>query len=108
MSEIENLDDLINDEETYDMLVMTDENGKEVQYFVVDGIEVDGVNYILVIDSEKYNDDEAETEAFLLKETSEEGSEALYEFVEDDNEYQKIVVLLQDNDAEYEMKFDEE
>ena len=108
MSEFENVDDLINDDETYDVLVMTDENGNDVQYFVVDGIEVDGTNYILVVDSEQYNDDDAETEAFLLKETNADGEDALYEFVEDDNEYQKVVVLLQDNDTEYEMKFDEE
>ena len=108
MSDFENVDDLINDDETYDVLVMTDENGNDVQYFVVDGIEVDGTNYILVVDSEQYNDEDAETEAFLLKETSADGEDALYEFVEDDNEYQKVVVLLQDNDTEYEMKFDEE
>ena len=108
MSDFENVDDLINDDETYDVLVMTDENGNDVQYFVVDGIEVDWTNYILVVDSEQYNDEDAETEAFLLKETSADGEDALYEFVEDDNEYQKVVVLLQDNDTEYEMKFDEE
>lgn len=108
MSEFENIDDLINDEETYDVLVMTDESGKEVQYFVVDGIEVEGTSYILVVDSESYKDENDETEALLLKETKTEGEDAVYEPVIDDNEYQKVVVLLQENDPDYEMNFEEE
>jgi uncharacterized protein YrzB (UPF0473 family) len=106
MSEFENIDDLINDDETYDVLVMTDEDGNEVQYFVIDGIEADGTNYILVVDAQSYKDENEETEAHLLKETKTDGENAVYEPVSDDNEYQKIVVLLQENDPDYEMNFE--
>lgn len=98
------LDGLMEEEETYDILTMIDDDGNECNFFVVDGIEVEGVNYLLIVDHEKYEEEDT-PEAFLIKETASEGEELIYEFVEDDNEYNKVMILLQENDPDYELDF---
>lgn len=104
MSEnFEELAGVLGEDETYETITITDEDGVESDYFVVDGIEVDDAKYILVVDCKEFENEEAE--AYLLKETAEDGDEVIYEPVEDDDEYNKIIVLLQDGDSDYEMKF---
>ncbi len=55
---------------------------EEIELFVIEQTKVNGVNYLLTSESE---DDEAE--AYILKDVSkDEDTQAVYEFVEDDNE----------------------
>lgn len=57
------------------------DTGEEVEFFVLEQTRVNGVNYLLVTE----NDDEEETDAYILKDLSkDEDTEAIYEFVEDD------------------------
>lgn len=57
------------------------DTGEEVEFFVLEQTRVNGVNYLLVTE----NDDEEETDAYILKDLSkDEETEAVYEFVEDD------------------------
>lgn len=90
-------------DETYEMVTMTDDDGVETDFFVIDGIESEGKKYLLLVRSEDFDLDEPE--AFIFKETEIEGEECIYEPVEDEAEYNKILVLLQDEDSDYEMKF---
>ncbi len=94
---------LFGEDEAYETISFKDEDGNEKDCFVVDGIEVDKEKYILVVDCEQF--DSEEPEAYLLKEIEENGDEAVYKPVEDDDEYNKIIILLQDEDNGYEMKF---
>lgn len=91
------------DEEVYDIVTMTGENGEKIDFFVIDGIEVDKDRYLLVVNYEDY--DKEEVEATILKECAADGEDVIYEFVENDEEYNKVIVLLQDNDGDYEMQF---
>ncbi len=55
-------------------------------FFVLEQTRINGINYILVTDSE-----EDDGEALILKDLSEDGEqEALYEIVEDDDELDAI------------------
>lgn len=57
------------------------DTGEEVEFFVLEQARVNGVNYLLVTE----NDDEEETDAYILKDLSrDEETDAVYEFVEDD------------------------
>ena len=101
-----NIDDLNlfgEQEETYEVVSMVDDNGKETDFFVMDGIDVDKTRYLLLVKTEDF--DLVEPEAFIFKEINVNGDECTYEPVEDDKEYNKVLLLLQDEDSEYEMKF---
>lgn len=91
------------EDDTYETVVMTDENGIETDFVVIDAITVSKVRYLLVVEAESIDDEESE--ATILKETFTNDNEAVYSLVEDDAEFNKISILLQDNDNDYEMKF---
>ena len=79
---------------------VTDDN-EVVDIYILEETRINGINYILVTDSE----DDEEAEAYILKDTSsEESIEASYEFVEDDNELSAVgkvfEELLEDIDLE--------
>ena len=61
---------------------MSEEMQEETEFFVLEQTKVNGVSYILVTDSE-----EDDAECLILKDTaSDEGSDSVYETVEDDVE----------------------
>ncbi|MCC8068046.1 MAG: DUF1292 domain-containing protein [Clostridiales bacterium] len=75
------------------------EGGETAWFFVLEETRINGISYLLVTDSEE----EKEAEAYILKDTSKDGdSEAVYEFVEDDDELEAIskifAELLEDVD----------
>ncbi len=59
------------------------EAGEAVNFVVLEETKINGMNYLLVTESE---DEEEDAEAYLLKELKEEESEAVYEMVEDEKE----------------------
>lgn len=79
---------------------ITDDN-EVVNFYILEETRINGVNYILVTDSEEDED----AEAFILKDTSSaQNMEASYEFIEDDNELEAVgkvfSELLEDIDLE--------
>lgn len=65
-------------------ITLTTETGEAVDFYVLEETRISGMNYLLVTDAA---DDEEEGECYILKDLSkQEDAEALYEFVEDDNE----------------------
>lgn len=93
----------LNDEDYFDTITMTDENGVESEFFVVDCAELDNNKYLLVVAAEDFEEDEPD--AFILKEVNTDGEDAIYELLEDGEEYNKVVILLQDNESDYDMQF---
>ena len=79
---------------------MSDEFQEEVDFFVLEQTKVNGVNYILVTDSE-----EEDAECMILKDTAEDTStDSVYQIVDDDVELTAILKvfeeLLEDVDIE--------
>ena len=80
--------------------MLSDENGEELEFYVLEQTKVNGVTYILVTDSE-YGD----AECTILKDTSDaEDKDCVFEFVEDDVEMNAVFKifeeLLEDVDIE--------
>jgi len=76
----------------------TDEG--EVLFTVLEETRINGMNYLLVTDS-----DEEEADCYILKDTSDPGdSEAVYEMVEDDETLEALAKvfaeLMEDTDIE--------
>lgn len=68
-------------------ITLVDEE-QTLEFFVLEETKLNGRNYLLVTDAE---DDEEEADCYVLKDMSDEGDEdALYEFVEDENELEAI------------------
>ena len=69
-------------------IVFIDEDGTEVEMYVVEETRINNVNYLLVTEDEG---DEEEAEAYILKDISkEEDEEAVYEMVVEDSEIDYI------------------
>ncbi len=84
-------------------IIFIDDEGKEVEMFVIEETRINNVNYLLVTD----DDDSEEAEAYILKDVSEEqDQEAVYEIVSDESEIDYIgkifSELLEDIDIEKE------
>lgn len=83
-------------------ITLQTEDGELVDFFVLEETRINGMNYLLVTDEE---DEDADGECYILKDTSKaEEAEAVYQFVEDDDElndlFQIFTQLLDDADVE--------
>lgn len=80
---------------------VTDDN-ENVELYIIEETRANGVNYLLVTDSSDEEDTDAE--CYILKDTSREAdADAVYEFVEDDTEFDaisRIFAELMDDDIE--------
>ncbi len=89
-------------DETYEVVTMVEDDGTEQDFFVIDGIDEGACRYLLLVKTEDFDLDEPE--AYIFKETEVNDSECTYEPVEDEEEYNRVILLFQDEDSEYEMK----
>lgn len=85
------------------MITLTMDDGDTVDFYVLEETRINGMDYLLVTDAEE----EEEGECYILKDLSKkEDSDALYEFVEDDNEidylFKIFAELLEDADVDIE------
>lgn len=80
---------------------VTDDN-ENVELYIIEETRANGVNYLLVTDSSDEEDTDAE--CYILKDTSSEAdADAVYEFVENDTEFDaisRIFAKLMDDDIE--------
>lgn len=75
-------------------IVLTDEEGREHEFFVVDVMEVDGEEYAVLISALSAPDTEAE--AVILKiGLDDEGNEVLYE-IEDKEEWERVAAAWEE------------
>ncbi len=81
-------------------LEFIEDNGEKVSFYVIEETRINGVNYLLVSE----NEDDEEADVYILKDTSDAASEeAVYEFVEEDEELKavgKVFQELMDDDVE--------
>lgn len=78
------------------------DDDQTLEFYVVEETKLNGVNYLLVTDAE---DDDEEGDCYILKDMSgADESDALYEFVEDEDELEGLMKifaeLLDDVDLE--------
>lgn len=71
-----------------DRITIKSEDGEEIGFFVLEQTRMNGMDYLLVTETE---DESEDAEAYILKDVSRgEDTEAVYEFVEDDNELEAL------------------
>lgn len=83
-------------------ITLETDTGELVDFYVLEETRINGMNYLMVTDSEE---DDEEGECYILKDVSKaEDSEALYEFVENDDEldylFKIFTELLEDAEVE--------
>ncbi len=91
----ENLNNLPEEEETdflADIVVLTDEDGVEHSFELVDTLELDGNEYVALVTTLDDTNDILEDDGNLviMKIVSEEGEEEILEIIEDDDEFEKV------------------
>ena len=71
-------------------ITITAEDGENIELFVVEQTRMNGMNYLLVTETE-----DEEAEAYMLKDISTEGdTDAVYEFVEDEDELDALAKVF--------------
>lgn len=85
-------------------ITLVTDDGEAVDFYVLEETRINGMSYLLVTDAA---DDDEEGECYILKDLSEsDDADALYEFVEDDNEidylFKIFSELLEDADVDIE------
>ena len=94
-------DDL--EEEEYEIITLLDDDDEEVSFAVIDAREVNGVTYLLVLEEEDLGDDTAD--ASILKGVMVEGEdEIVYEFVEDDKEFNFAAGLFDEENEDFDIE----
>ena len=82
-------------------ITFTLNTGEVVDFAVLEETKLGGTNYLLVTESEN---EEADTDAYILKEIAEDEEQIFYEMVEDDKELEYVskifAELLEDVDIE--------
>ena len=86
-------------------ITLQTDTGEAVDFFVLEETRINGMNYLLVTDSEE----EEDGECYILKDVSKaEDSEAVYEFVENDDEmdylFKIFTELMEDMDVPLEFR----
>ena len=84
-------------------IYLPDEDGNEIKLFVVEETQLSGIKYLLVCESDN---EEEDSDAYILKEVSVDGDDVVYEFVEDDVEFDAVAKLFDElvgDDADIEM-----
>lgn len=83
-------------------ITLQTDTGETVDFYVLEETRINGMNYLMVTDSEE---DDEDGECYILKDVSQaDDNEALYEFVENDDEldylYRIFSELLEDMEIE--------
>lgn len=94
-----------------EVVVLTDDEGNEFEFQVIDVLEIEGNRYAVLFPLD--DSEAAEDEALIMRlETDEEGDDVLVD-IEDDQEWEKVVaewesMLADEEDLDDELELDEE
>lgn len=85
-----------------EMITLETDEGESVDFYVLEETRINGMNYLMVTDAEE---DDEDGECYILKDVSKaEDSDAVYEFVESDDEldylFKIFTELLEDMEVE--------
>lgn len=76
-------------------IVFIDDDGNEVEMYVIEETRINNINYLLVTD--EADEESEEATAYILKDTSDESDEeAVYEIVDEESELDYIGRIFQE------------
>ena len=96
-----NINDFDSDFAEIETLIITDENGVETEHVIIDTIEMGGATFILVVDANQAEDDEAEV--FVLKQVGEDDDNYTYEEPTDE-EFEVVSRMFNEQSDEYDIE----
>ena len=96
------MDDLEGFDDELDTIVMTDENGNETTFFVIDEVEMNDTHYLLLLEESMADDDQAD--AVLFKQVAADGDDFIYEPL-NDAEFEAVAKVLSERLDDYEITF---
>ena len=84
------------------LITLETDDGESVEVYVLEETKINGMNYLLVTDAEE---DDEDGDCYILKDMSKaEEADAVYEFVEDDDEmdylFKIFSELMEDMDVD--------
>ena len=84
------------------LITLETDDGESVEFYVLEETKINGMNYLLVADAEE---DDEDGDCYILKDMSKaEEADAVYEFVEDDDEmdylFKIFSELMEDMDVD--------
>ena len=89
------MDENLNEEELDNIIILNDEEGKEVKFEFLDLIELDDEEYVVLLPVEE--DEDAEGEVVILKvEDTENEDEESYVSVEDEDTLNKVFEIFKE------------
>lgn len=83
--------------EDFERMTLTDENGRETEFALVDAIEHGGKKYCILFPAE-LSEEERETEEPVILEYIEDGNEDYLEEISDEEEYDEIYGIYLDGE----------
>ncbi len=88
-------------EERDDILALTDEEGNEVNFEIIDAVEHEGKTYVLLTPAEA--GEEEEVEVIMLR-VEDDGDEDVLVTVDDEDEFNTVAALFDQKAEEYELE----
>jgi len=90
-----------------DIITLYDEDGQEIDYVVVEGVEYNGKCYLALVEAAHINDDECEFTILRMDdEDSEEGG--VLSTIEDEDEFNEVMDLFDAKlDEEYDLEVED-
>lgn len=80
-------------EERDDVITLTDEEGNEVDFMVIDGTEYNGKTYLMLVEANSADDEESEA---LLLRVDEDGEEDILVSVDDEEEFNAVAAQFEE------------
>ena len=85
-----------------DLIVLSDENGEEHEFELIDTLELDDTTYYALIPTFHVDDIEADGDLVVLKsEIDEESNEEFFTPIEDEEEFEKVLGLFTERLEDY-------
>lgn len=84
-----------------EIIIMVNDKGEEKEFAIIDAVRCGEGNYLLVADAKpkiQDEEDDEELDAVILKELQEEDEQLIYEIVEEDKEFERVIKLFQENE----------
>jgi uncharacterized protein YrzB (UPF0473 family) len=94
--EIKNNNGGANEAEQENIITLTDEDGKEIEFEVIGDAEIDGVVYYAMTPAGAQENNEGIIEYVLLKLTKDEDGEEVFVTVDDEDEFDKVADYFDD------------
>ncbi len=90
---------MTNQENTNEQIIETvDEDGNVVKFELIDIVEVDEIEYGLLLPIEDESEEEEEDSEVVLMRLKKEGDEFVFEAIEDDEEFEKVVAFIENQE----------